>query len=272
MKKLTLILTLLFTTQSYANDYDADFTDLDLDLQIPISINGYFLTDRAATKDYLITDAELSERKLRHIIKSSNNKISQQDVNAIAFHVIKVSKCFNIDPWFLMSLIHKESSFDREAESPTKAAGLTQFTRIGLEEVNDQLGIRGPQHAKASVTQYFNNQLVGCVNNRWSHLWNRVSHRDPSSPIFYSQLKEVLKDDIEAAVTYGAILLKVYLAFADSRNIRNNTNLNDYEIYYQALMLYNGEAGNAKVHYAKNIFRFVMRHYPTRLNYSKIRL
>lgn len=270
MKKFTLLLSLLFTTHTYAND----FLDLDLgiDLEVPISINGYFLTDRAITKEYLITDAELTDRKLKHIIKSSNRNISAEDVDSIASNVLKVSKCFDIDPWFLMSLIHKESSFDREAESPTKAAGLTQFTRIGLEEVNDQLGIRGPSHAKASVTQYLNNQVYGCVNNSWSHLWDRIKHRNPNSSLFYNQIKEVLKDDVEAAVTYGAILLKVYLAYADSRNIRNNTNLDDYEIYYQALMLYNGEAGNAKVHYAKNIFRFVMKHYPTKLNYSKIRL
>lgn len=271
MKKLTLLLTLLFSTQTFATTED-DFIDFGIDLELPISINGYFLTDRAVTKEYVITDAELTNQKLEHIIKASNKSIPAAEVSAIASNVLKVSKCFDIDPWFLMSLIHKESSFDREAESPTKAAGLTQFTRIGLEEVNDQLGIRGPDHAKASVTQYLNNQVYGCVNNGWTHLWDRVKHRDANSPLFYSQIKEVLKDDIEAAVTYGAILLKVYLAYADSRNIRNNTNLDDYEIYYQALMLYNGEAGNAKVQYAKNIFKFVMKHYPTKLNYSKIRL
>jgi hypothetical protein len=43
--------------------------------------------------------------------------------------------------------------------------------------------------------------------------------------------------------------------------------LQDSEIYFQALQIYNGEEGDAKVRYAKNIFINLKNIYPQEVNF-----
>lgn len=59
----------------------------------------------------------------------------QQDPARYASAVKKASKRWKIDPYLLMGLIQTESRFDPGATSPTGAAGMGQFTSIGIKEI-----------------------------------------------------------------------------------------------------------------------------------------
>lgn len=203
---------------------------------------------------------------VKYIIKT-NYKISKEEALEISSNILKISSCFNLDPWILTGLIQKESSFKRDAVSPTNAAGLTQFTSVGFKEVNDQLGFRGREGASEGAILYFNTKINECVDPAWKNLWDKVSVAE-DDPEFYNLLKEEIKKDIGVAITYGAILLKTYVAYVDLKNIRNNVELPTSQIYFQALQIYNGEEGDAKVKYAKAIFQNLKALYPTPVNFD----
>ena len=81
-----------------------------------------------------------------------------------------------------------------------------------------------------------------------------------------------MKQNIEIAITYGAVLLKTYMSHLDSRNTRNGTGLETYELYYTALQMYNGEPGERRVNYAKGILRHIKKAYPAPVEFPKINL
>ena len=129
-----------------------------------------------------------------------------------------------------------------------------------MKEVNDQLGLRGREGAPESSTLYFSERLRSCIDPNWIELWNRIDI-NVDHPDFYSKLKEELKKDSRASIAYGAILLKVYISFVKIRT-QFVSPPQTSELYYMALQLYNGEAGEAKVRYAKQIFQHVKEMYP----------
>ena len=105
----------------------------------------------------------------------------------------------------MTGLIHKESSFIKTAVSPTGAAGLTQFTAIGLKEVNDQFGMRGKMGAPEIVTLYFLTQTRSCIDSEWVELWRKIDVQE-TDPTFYPLLKEQLKKAISRL--YKCIMAK----------------------------------------------------------------
>ncbi len=227
---------------------------------------GFRLPGDFVTKNYSMMKRTPEEDYLSDYIIKANYKIPREEADEIAKHVVKISACFKIDPWVLTGLIQKESSFKRDAVSPTNAAGLTQFTSSGFKEVNDQLGFRGREAATDAAILYFNAQILECVDEKWVDLWERVGV--PETHIdFYNLSKEEIKKDIQTAVTYGAILLKTYVAYADIRGSRLEIRPTMSETYYQALQIYNGEEGDAKVKYAKNIFINLKAAYPVPVNF-----
>lgn len=232
-----------------------------------IADKGFRLSNDVVTKNYTLMKRIPEADYLADYIIKANYKIPRIEAEEISSQVIKISACFKVDPWLLMGLIQKESSFKRDAVSPTNAAGLTQFTSSGFKEVNDQLGFRGKDAATDASILYFSTQIAECVDPNWIDLWVRVgvaeTHQD-----FYNLSKEELKKDIQTAVTYGAILLKTYVAYADIRGSKLETRPSMSETYYLALQIYNGEEGDAKVKYAKNIFIHLKSLYPVPINFS----
>lgn len=231
---------------------------------VEISDKGYRNSSEMIIKEYPLMNLRPTTAQLSKYIIRANYKVPPQEADEIAQNILNVSSCFDIDPWVLTALIQKESSFERNAMSPTNAAGLTQFTTIGFKEVNDQLGYRGRQGAPENVTLYFTSKIRGCIDPSWIDLWLRVSIVETDSS-FYSLLKEELKKDTLAAITYGAILLKTYIVYVDSKE--SSEELSRSEIYYEALQIYNGEAGEAKVQYAKNVFKNLQDAYPSPIEF-----
>lgn len=228
---------------------------------------GFRIPESTIEKDFTLMSLDLEEVYLSRYILKKNFKVSKIEAHEIAQQVIKISACFKVDPWILAALIQKESSFKKDAVSATNAAGLTQFTSSGFKEVNDQLGLRGSAGANEQTTLYFSSAIRRCVNESWVDLWNRLSVPE-TDLLFYSSAKELVKKDLELAITYGAILLKTYVAAIDVKMQRHETPISLSETYYQALQVYNGEPGDAKVKYAKNIFLNLENMYPRKVKFS----
>lgn len=227
---------------------------------------GYRLADDSVVKDYSLLRLDLEEHVLiKHIIKT-NYKVDHKDAELIAKNILKVSACFSIDPWLLTAVIQKESSFKKDAISPTGAAGLSQFTMLGLKEVNDQLGFRGRAEATDMAIDFYNSKIAKCIDPAWTHLWLKIGLPE-TDPEFYNLLKEEIKQDIPVALTYGAILLKTYVAFIDNKFKNSFVPLSISETYYQALQIYNGEEGDAKVKYARDVFKNLRAFYPRELSF-----
>lgn len=250
-KKLVLFTTLSLAFSSHAEE---------------LFEKGYRLPGEAVIKDFTIMRLTPTEDYLVKYILKTNHKVPRAEAEEIAANVLKVSGCFKIDPWLLTGLIQKESSFKKDAVSPTNAAGLTQFTSLGFREVNDQLGLRGREGATENATLYFNSKIRDCVDASWVDLWNRVPVT-PEDPDFFNLLKEEIKTNIPTAITYGSILLKTYVAYVDNKASKADIPLSISETYYQALQIYNGEEGNAKVNYARAIFKNLQNLYPHKVNF-----
>lgn len=231
---------------------------------VEINDKGYRLSGDAVIKDYTMMSMSPTPLQLSNYIVKKNYRVNRQEADEIAENIILASSCFNVDPWVLTALIQKESSFQKDAVSPTNAAGLTQFTSIGFQEVHDQLGYRGRAGATANATIYFTSKIRSCIDENWIDLWARVDVLD-TDPEYYNLLKEEIKKDVPTAVLYGVILLKTYLSYVDSRS---EVELPKSELYFQALQIYNGEPGEAKVNYAKNVFRNLQDVYPTRIKFE----
>lgn len=227
---------------------------------------GYRISGTAVIKDFTLLKLTPTQDSLVRYITNINKKVPRVEAEEIASSVLTVSSCLKIDPWVLTGLIQKESSFQRTAVSPTNAAGLTQFTSLGLMEVNDQLGLRGKIGATENAILYFNSKIRDCIDPTWTDLWDRTPV-GPNHEDFYSFLKEEIVEDILTAVTYGGILLKTYVAYVDTRNSKSEEVIPLSETYYQALQIYNGESGMAKVRYAKTIFKHVKAMYPQKVNF-----
>lgn len=247
----TVLLITFFTTLTYAQE---------------VTDKGYRLPEISVTKDFTLMSLTPEEEELSKYIIKANYKIPKDEALLIASNVLKISACFKVDPWILTGLIQKESSFKRDAVSPTNAAGLTQFTSSGFKEVNDQLGFRGKESATEIAISYFNKTIKECIDPNWVDLWSKPGVAE-DHPEFYNLLKEEIKNDVPVAITYGAILLKTYVSYIETRSLKADIALPTSELYFQALQIYNGEDGDAKVKYAKNIFNHVKSMYPKEFDF-----
>ena len=84
-----------------------------------------------------------------------SNRAIKVTRNQISWKIYSVSTCLDIDPIVYSSLIYSESAYMSDAQSVTGAVGLSQFTNIGILEVNDQLGMRGMEYAREIHTNIF---------------------------------------------------------------------------------------------------------------------
>ena len=227
---------------------------------------GYRLSGDSVAKDFTLMKIIPSKKFIAGHIVKVNYKVSKDDALDIAQNILKVSSCLKIDPWILTAMIQKESSFKKDATSPTNAAGLTQFTTSGLKEVNDQLGLRGRTGATENATLYYSARIRECIDPSWIDLWVKINVIE-EDPTFYSLLKEEIKTNTTSAVVYGAILLKTFLAYVDNKTKDSEVKPLISEIYYQSLQAYNGEEGEAKVTYAQDVFRNLKKAYPNQVNF-----
>lgn len=231
-----------------------------------IETKGFRLPLETFSKNYLVMNLVPTSDLLKNHIVKINGRVPPAEALAISKNILKISACMQIDPWILTALIQHESTFNKNAVSPTGAAGLTQFTSIAFQEVNDQLGLRGRAGAPEITTLFLAEKIRTCIDPSWIDLWNRVEAKE-DEPEFYPQLKEVVKQDIKSSIVYGAILLKTYLAVTNKRQSPESKPLKMSEIYFHALQIYNGEAGEAKVKFAKKVFSNLKSVYPAEVNF-----
>ncbi len=95
-------------------------------------------------------------------------------------------------------------------------------------------------NARSSSTKYLTSSIYECVNSEWIQLWQRDEDISDSRTFF--------RQDIELAITYGAILLKVYLA-------RDKASDPEENIFY-ALRDYNCDPNGSEELYAKRIITY----------------
>lgn len=243
-------------------DENAPWPTIDEDYEGPED-KGFRLKPSHASMDFAFLNRKiyLDRPYLEKYIKRANYKLPEKEIKVIAQAIDRVATCLKVDSFLLAGLIHKESYYDKNAVSKSGAAGLTQFTSIGIKEVNDQLGLNGIIGAPLDVTEYYRNKIYECINPKWVDVWNLIKVA-PGHPKFYDQIKVLIKTNPLIAVTYGGILLKTYVANMHNRNITENLRYSPAEIYFYALQAYNGEPGERKVNYAKKIFSFVYDMYP----------
>lgn len=200
----------------------------------------------------------------------SINGISERD---LAFEITKASYCFGTDPFVVTSKIRQESRFDMTSVSSTGAIGLTQLTSIGLEEILDQLGHRGPKYAFEDNQEFLLN-AIECytqdkatealknfpevktvpikdgkkvyTNQTIKSLKAWVLPKKSSGPIMPKDRKLL----IQRQLFMGQILLKIYLAYS-KKVLKNQPMARQYEA---ALRMFNGD--NIRVKYAKEVMRY----------------
>lgn len=206
---------------------------------------------------------------------SNNNCINKfQEINGLtesqlATELINSSYCFGTDPFIIASKVRQESKFDSRSISHTGAIGLTQMTEIGLEEILDQLGHRGPKFAEPKIKDFIE-QATDCYLGQnsldvfkdfpqidtYTTKKSRLDYTPASITSFkrwFSYSKSFSASEkrlmIKKQIILGQILLKVYLTY--SYSLSKNKNMSN--IYNNALKMFNGD--RIKVRYAKEVMK-----------------
>ncbi len=161
--------------------------------------------------------------------------------------------CFGVDAAIMTGVFQLESRFDRTADEGN-GTGLGQLTGPAIEEVNDQLGRRGRDNARAEAIEYFNGRVKDCVaptfgREPWEQLWELASGN--------SGMRRKTVEDPLYNVLYSVFLLKVYLSLAKTHD--SNVDLDDpgevQSLYREALANYNGVPGIMES-YPSNVLGF----------------
>lgn len=203
---------------------------------------GYFVSHKKLIKSYVWNSKPADVEAFARYIQDNGKNVSTSDSLDIAESVIRSASCFEVEPRIFLGLIRLESAYQIKAVSPTGAVGLTQFTSIGAREIADQLGQRGPDYANPNNTKYFKSVIRNCVDKKWKNIWDRAGSS-------WKSQKKLFLRDIKLATTYGAMLLKLYLA-------RHYTEGDIKQTYFKALRDYNGEPGDRKIWYANKILGY----------------
>lgn len=236
MKKLLFIVVLLMSCGDNINKAE---------------LKGDFRTNYV-TEDFLLYDTELYWEDIRDTILKWNPKWenSSHTRNQIAWKIYAISTCLNIDAIVYSSLIFSESNYVSSAVSPTGAVGLTQFTNIGIKEVNDQLGRRGPSFSRASSIRYFRSVIEDCISYEngianYQDLWT------------FNNQKQRLLSNADHSLIYGAIYLKSLLSVAKYK--LEQASMRD--IYYEALRSYNNDPNVRDKYASKTLNRAIKFHW-----------
>jgi hypothetical protein len=141
--------------------------------------------------------------------------VDQLQALVLSKQIMKVSKCYQVDPMVFTALIWRESHFKQQSQSETGAVGLTQLTKTGIREVIERLSlnsIRKRESLRLATARCYP-RLLNSIPNELLKIdtidWKKSIARSP-----------------ELALIFGAILLKINLKEAD---------------YRKALVKYNGD-------------------------------
>lgn len=178
---------------------------------------------------------------------------STEEKNGFTHHqlaekIVRASFCFGTDAKMVAAKIRMESVFAKKAVSPTGAVGLSQLTGIALQEVNDQLGNRGNDHAPADNAVFFKKSIKCFLGQELKYPWT-IGLARPNKAMSKDEIKDVKKwiqQDIDRDLIYGQTLLKLYLAVTKDDSTSKSDN------YADAFVRYNGD--NAKVGKTKRKF------------------
>lgn len=79
---------------------------------------------------------KITEKFIMEYIKNINVGIDIEKREKIASNIIKYSKRYDVNPYYILSIIHRESTFNPESEGSSGEIGLMQIMPIALESVN----------------------------------------------------------------------------------------------------------------------------------------
>lgn len=216
------------------------FTPFLLASEEEVSSTGFFVSNSNFRADYTLYLGTHPSRIQDYIEEANPN--SRAYSRELANEVLNVSSCLGVDPVFMTALIHKESTFYPDAVSRTGAVGLTQMTGAAINELKDQLGLRGREHSRYSNSRYLTRTLRQCMG---ASEFEAFLQALKSSRI---GMKRAVKRHRIWAVYSGAAVLKVYLADAmDELGRGADMNL----VYQKALEQYNGDTN--KERYARAV-------------------
>lgn len=202
--------------------------------------------DFSSVNLYNIIIRELSDVKKYSIAIRTNPRY----VETIADQIVKVSKCFDLDPLVFSSLIGHESFFYNRSVSGTGAIGLGQLTSIGRKEIAQQLRtsyIQKSDWGTLDAYDYWNESLscvASDVNNGTSlkHFWKYKNN---------DLMEEALKKDTVLSLTYAAMIFKISyskgVAYIDRYNKKNNVD----NLLKILLGYYNGASEAEKLNHYK---------------------
>jgi hypothetical protein len=224
-----------------------------------------------------VIHADYSVDRLQRYIAASNPGRAQSDphlTNAdLARRIIGTAACFGLDPVYFAAMIHKESTFKRDAESETGARGFTQLVRIGAAEVNHQLGFQGGKatptsaldwnrpnsasraHANGEVIDHFRRVILACDGGAPAAA-RRTTEADLNtflSRSINSQLA-ALPSYTEYSLEFGAMMLKIHVARSRAENLAAR--------YDRAMFHYNGDVNHQRTYVirVKELVNAILRH------------
>ena len=214
--------------------------------QAQISSLGWFVNNNELKATYRVSDQSADELA-SYVVRHSQLEIENAFQMSLQINV--VAECFGFDPLVYSSLVRKESAYKYDAVSPTGAKGLTQMTSAGVQEAHDQLGQRGPEHARRSNTEYFYQVIEDCIEPRLlSEVFIPVWLRNGLDNM--SDYKNEMINSPKTSLIYGAIQFKTLLAKCVNSDI--------WVRYRCALEHYNGDrVNNHHIVYARTILRWV---------------
>jgi soluble lytic murein transglycosylase-like protein len=88
--------------------------------------------------------SDITKARLSSYIKKSNPRITDTDVESIAYHIDEYASKEGVDPFLVAALIDRESSFQKQAVSKTGAKGLGQIKSFNFEslDISDPFDIK----------------------------------------------------------------------------------------------------------------------------------
>ncbi len=169
--------------------------------------------------------------------------LKPEEVGPLAHEVVDTAQCYGVDPLVFASLIWRESNFKPQATSERGAAGLTQMTQIGIQEVLERLSP-------------ISHRRLGKLRARVKQCNPRVYRRIPAevSADTVAAWKNSVVISRQDALVMGALLFKINLASSRPETHR----WGKIGLYSEALQRYNGDA-EIKEQFAQDVLMLAKR-------------
>lgn len=200
-------------------------------------------------KNFQLKEA-LPQQELYRIVTLAVNEanpahgtFTDASIQRLSHQIVNTAQCYGIDPVIYTSLIWRESNFRLQARSERGAVGLTQMTRVGVQEVLERLSPASPRR----IAKLRN--LVRVCN---PHFLNRVQTEVSGDTV--AAWKNAVIFSATDALVMGAVLFKVNLASSRPETKKSGK----IGIYEEALQRYNGDQ-KIKVQFSHDVLRLAKR-------------